>query len=75
MKSKSMRVRVGKIDLYKWTNGDWMMYKSGVTLSQADSNIKYNKGRLVAVHNGMVLAASEYQDLDLAFDDVETIQL
>jgi hypothetical protein len=74
MKS-AYRVQVGKIDLYKYVDGNWTMFKSGVTLSQADSNIKYNKNRLVAVHNGIVVAASIQRDLNLAFDEVETITL
>lgn len=66
---------IGHITMYEFKNKEWKIYKDFVTLSVADSHVKHSTKRLVAVHHGVVIAASEWEDLDLVFDDIEMISL
>lgn len=68
----------GRVDLYRHLpSNEWVMFKSGVSLSNADSTIKHAKDgqRLVAVSHGVVIAATDGEDFDLVFEEVETVEV
>lgn len=66
---------VGKIDLYRYSEGDWLLYKASLSLTRADHYIRLANNRLVAVSHGIVVAATHGKDLDLRFEEVITVEV